>query len=60
MAGFSGRLLALFGAVLGVVVLVVVLAEWLGLLDPLTDQVPWPFWRAAASTEKLRLESIVY
>jgi P-type Cu+ transporter len=47
LAGFSGRLLALFGAVLGVVILVVVLAEWLGLIDPLTDHVPWPFWLAA-------------
>ncbi|MDA8233093.1 MAG: cation-translocating P-type ATPase [Magnetospirillum sp.] len=46
LAGFSGRLLAAFGATLGVVVLLVVLAEWLGLLERLSNLVPWPFWLA--------------
>lgn len=47
LAGFSGGLLSLFGVVVGLVVLLVVLAEWLGLLDALTDYVPWPVWLAA-------------
>ena len=46
LAGFSGGLLAAFGATLGVVVLLVVLAEWLGLLDKASEFVPWPFWLA--------------
>jgi Cu+-exporting ATPase len=45
-AGFSRHLLTGFGAVLGVVVLVVVLAEWLGLLEKVSDLVPWPVWLA--------------
>jgi Cd2+/Zn2+-exporting ATPase/Cu+-exporting ATPase len=42
--GFGRVALALFGVVLGVVVLVVVLGEWLGLLDAVTERVPWPAW----------------
>lgn len=42
--GFGRVVLALFGAVLGVVLLVVVLGEWLGLLDTATERVPWPAW----------------
>jgi Cd2+/Zn2+-exporting ATPase/Cu+-exporting ATPase len=44
---FSDQLLAMFSAVLGTVMLLVVLAEWLGLLDRLTDYIPWPVWIAA-------------
>jgi len=40
--GFGRVVLALFGAVFAVVLLVVVLGEWLGLLDAVTDRVPWP------------------
>ncbi len=47
LAGFSGGLLGVFGATLGVVVVLVVLAEWLGLLDKASEFVPWPFWLAA-------------
>lgn len=44
--GFGRVVLALFGAVFGVVLLVVVLGEWLGLLDAVTERVPWPVWLA--------------
>lgn len=44
--GFGRVVLALFGAVLAVVLLVVVLGEWLGLLEAVTERVPWPFWAA--------------
>jgi Cd2+/Zn2+-exporting ATPase/Cu+-exporting ATPase len=42
--GFGRAALALFGAVLTVILLVVVLGEWLGLLDAATAWVPWPLW----------------
>jgi P-type Cu+ transporter len=43
----SGRsALALFGAVFGVVLLVAVLGEGLGLMDAVTHRVPWPVWLA--------------
>ncbi len=44
MDRLSGRLLALFGAVLVLVVLLAVFAESLGLFDRLNDVVPWPVW----------------
>ena len=44
--GFGWVLLALFGVVFAVVLLVVVLGEWLGWLDVVTDRVPWPAWLA--------------
>jgi Cd2+/Zn2+-exporting ATPase/Cu+-exporting ATPase len=43
---FGRVVLALFGAVFAVVLLVVVLGEWLGLLDAVTERLPWPFWLA--------------
>lgn len=46
LAGFSTGLLTVFGLVLGTVLLLVVLAEWLGLLDKASELVPWPFWLA--------------
>lgn len=46
MAGFSGRLLAIFGIVILAVVVIVVVAEWLGLLDRLADVIPIPVWLA--------------
>jgi len=39
--GFAGPVLALFGLVVGVVLLVVVLGEWLGLIETLTERVPF-------------------
>lgn len=46
LAGFSTGLLTAFGiAVVGVVVLVIT-AEWLGLLDRLSDFIPRPVWLA--------------
>jgi Cd2+/Zn2+-exporting ATPase/Cu+-exporting ATPase len=47
LAGFAGNLLALFGGVLGTVVLLAVLGEWFGVLSALTDYVPWPAWLLA-------------
>jgi Cd2+/Zn2+-exporting ATPase/Cu+-exporting ATPase len=44
--GFGRAVLAIFGAVFAVVLLVVVLGEWLGLLDAVADRVPWPVWLA--------------
>jgi P-type Cu+ transporter len=44
--GFGRVLLALFAVVFAVVLLVVVLGEWLGWLDVVTDRVPWPGWLA--------------
>ena len=46
LAGFSTGLLTAFGVVIGTVVLLVVQAEWLGLLDKASELVPWPFWLA--------------
>ena len=43
-AGFGRVVLSMFGAVLGVVLLVVVLGEWLGVLEAVTERVPWPVW----------------
>lgn len=42
--GFGRIVLMLFGAVFAVVLLVVVLGEWLGLLEVVTERVPWPVW----------------
>ncbi|HXF81967.1 MAG TPA: cation-translocating P-type ATPase [bacterium] len=40
----SRQVLALLGVVFGAVLFVVVLGEWLGLFETLTDRVPWPIW----------------
>lgn len=50
MAGFSGRLLTVFGIVIVSVVAVVITAEWLGLLDKLATLVPVPVWLALVAT----------
>ncbi|AEM47010.1 heavy metal translocating P-type ATPase [Acidithiobacillus ferrivorans SS3] len=47
LAGFSRTLLWAFGLIIAVVVLLVVAAEQLGMLDVLTEFVPWPVWFAA-------------
>jgi P-type Cu+ transporter len=44
--GFTRQVLVLFGVVVGAVLLLVVGGEWLGLLDAVTDRVPWPVWLA--------------
>lgn len=44
LARFSSTLFLGFGLVLGIVVLVALLGEWLGLLDRLSDLIPWPVW----------------
>jgi Cd2+/Zn2+-exporting ATPase/Cu+-exporting ATPase len=44
-ADFSRQALALFGLVFGAVLFVVVVGEWLGLFEALTDRVP--FWAGA-------------
>lgn len=46
LAGFSGSLFALFGAVITAVLVFAVLGEWFGFLDKLDKRVPWPFWLA--------------
>ncbi len=43
---FGRTAFLLFGAVFGVVLLVAVLGETLGLLDTITHRVPWPVWLA--------------
>lgn len=40
----SRQILTLLGVVFGAVLFVVVLGEWLGLFEVLTDRVPWPIW----------------
>jgi len=41
LADFSRRVMVLFGSVFAVVLVVVVLGEWLGLIEALTDRIPW-------------------
>ena len=50
LAGFSRTLLWAFGLIIAVVVLLIVAAEQLGVLDVLTQFVPWPVWFAAVLT----------
>lgn len=42
LTGFTHRVLTLFGVVFGVVLLIVVVGEWLGVAEALTKRVPWP------------------
>ncbi len=42
MGDFTRPVLTLFGIVFGVVLFVVVIGEWLGLFEQITDRVPWP------------------
>ena len=42
LAAFNRRLLTLLGVVFGAVLFIVVVGEWLGLLEELTERVPWP------------------
>ncbi|WP_298433531.1 cation-translocating P-type ATPase [Geobacter sp.] len=43
---FTRRILTLFGVVFGAVLFIVVIGEWLGLLEAVTKRVPWPVWLA--------------
>ena len=42
LGGFTRQVLTLFSLILGAVLLVVVLGEWLGVLELYTKRVPWP------------------
>ena len=42
IADFTRPILTLFGVVFGVVLFVVVIGEWFGLFEQITEQVPWP------------------
>ena len=44
---YTRSILALLGLLFGAVLLVVVLGEWLGLLEGVAKQIPWPLWLAA-------------
>ena len=44
LGDLSRQVLTLLGVVFGAVLFVVVLGEWLGLFETLTDRVPWPLW----------------
>jgi len=46
LQSFSRPILRLLGLVFGVVLLVVVVGEWLGLLDVAAEWIPWPVWLA--------------
>jgi Cd2+/Zn2+-exporting ATPase/Cu+-exporting ATPase len=41
---YSRTILTLFGVVAGVVLFVVLIGEWMGLFETLTNQIPWPIW----------------
>ncbi len=42
-AAFTRRVLTVVGLVFGIVLFVVVIGEWLGVIDRITDEMPWPF-----------------
>jgi P-type Cu+ transporter len=42
MGDFNRRLWTLLGVVFGAVLFIVVVGEWLGLLEKITERVPWP------------------
>ncbi len=44
--GLPRNILTLLGAVFAAVLFVVVVGEWVGLLDVLTERLPWQFWLA--------------
>jgi P-type Cu+ transporter len=44
----SRALLSLLGIIVGVLLVVVVLGEWLGLFEAVTERVPWFMWLTAA------------
>jgi len=42
--GYSRQVLMLFGVVFFAVLFIVVVGEWLGLFEQLTELIPWPIW----------------
>jgi Cu+-exporting ATPase len=46
LGDFTRRVLALFGIVFGAVLFIVIIGEWLGAFETLTERVPWPIWLA--------------
>ena len=42
LGGFTRRILTLFGIVFGAVLFIVVVGEWLGLFETISERVPWP------------------
>ncbi len=46
LGGFTRPILALLGGVFGAVLFIVVVGEWLGLFETLTEVIPWPVWLA--------------
>jgi len=48
LGDFTRAILTLFGLVFGAVLFIVVIGEWFGLFDQLTDRVPWPVGVALA------------
>ena len=42
--GYSRQVLMLFGVVFFTVLFIVVVGEWLGLFEQLTEVIPWPIW----------------
>jgi Cu+-exporting ATPase len=42
LSDFTRRVLALFGIVFGAILFIVVVGEWLGLFEAVTQRVPWP------------------
>jgi Cu+-exporting ATPase len=41
-SGFTRSVLTLMGVVFGAVILIVVVGEWLGLFEAITERIPWP------------------
>jgi Cd2+/Zn2+-exporting ATPase/Cu+-exporting ATPase len=42
--GYSRQVLTLFGVVFFAVLFIVVIGEWLGVFEQLTELIPWPIW----------------
>ena len=42
--GYSRQVLTLFGVVFFAVLFIVVIGEWLGVFEKLTEVIPWPIW----------------
>lgn len=46
LTGLARPVLTVLGVVFAAVLFIVVVGEWLGLLEALTQRLPWPFWLA--------------
>lgn len=47
LAGFQRSILTLFGVAFGGVLFIVIVGEWLGLFETISDRIPWPIGLAA-------------